>query len=310
MGGFCASMELLCHINADEDLLDSWLAYYEAMGISAFHLIVHGSAEENRRLLDLRTKHSILIRDVYEGEFRSEEKQRRINAVLPTLEGRWLLLVDSDEFVELPYDTLAETTRMLDLLGADVLHAPLLQRLTVDGRINTPERIEDPFRTFPLCSVDLCGKMGVRACLDKYPLFWCRAESALYDGGNHHPPNGPDSRLSSLRGVTHHFKWRSAVLQRLDARVNSGHTWRHESMGYQQYLETVDYLLPLDGSFPYSREELFRRDLLKKAVWKDAMLPALKNHARALPAPARRVARTFYHALQRTHRAAPQNSWE
>lgn len=303
-------MDLLCHINGDQDLLEAWLKYYEAMGVTTFHFIVHGRAAENRKLLDLRTTHPILIRDVYESEFRSEEKQVRINSVLPSLRGRWLLLVDSDEFVEFPYHTLSQTVRVLEFLGADALFAPMLQRLTADGSLETPERIEDPFAEFPLCSVNLCGRMGVDAYLPKYPLFRCGVESSLREGGNHHSPNGPAGHSSPLQGVTHHFKWRRTVLKRLADRANSGHTWRHQSHGYQEFLQRTRCRLPLEDSFSYSRAELFRRELLKRVTWMEAVPCAMRNHADSLPSPARDVLRGCYHTFLKLSHSVPQNTSE
>ena len=40
--------------------------------------------------------------------------------------------------------------------------APLLQRLTEDGSLETPPVIENPFEKFPLCSQDLYRRMGVK----------------------------------------------------------------------------------------------------------------------------------------------------
>ncbi len=293
-------MDLVCHINDDQDLLDAWLAYYRSLGVHAFHLIVHGPAAENRRLFELRHEHPIRIHDVYEGEFRSEEKQIRINRILSMFRGRWVLLVDSDEFVEFPYRTLPQMVRILEVLGADTLYAPMLQRLTADGHLDTPETIKDPFREFPLCSVDLCRKMGVGAYLSKYPLFRCGKATALLEGGNHHSPNGLASHLSPLLGVTHHFKWRRTISKRLEARANSGHTWRHQSKGFQEYLEKAEGRVPLDDAFPYSRAELFRRGLLQKADWKAAVPCALRNHADVLPPPVRSVVRGCYRACKHT----------
>ena len=67
-----------------------------------------------------------------------------------------------------------------------------------------------------------------------------------------------------MQGVTHHFKFRRSVSLRLDKRIHSVHPWRHESVGFQGYLENHANRLPLAGTFAYSRRELFRRELLRK----------------------------------------------
>jgi hypothetical protein len=253
---------LVSHVNGDGDLLEAWFQYYLRLGISSFHLVVHGSREENGALYALKDRFPVVIEDSYEGLFDSREKGERLNSLLTRMRGRWILVVDSDEFVEFPYQTIGMTVRVLQLLGRTALYAPMVQHLCLEGSLDTPPRIEDPFRLMPLCSIDLYGRMGVQAAIDKYPLIYCSDKTALRDGGNHSCPIG--NKASSLRGVTHHFKFRNSVLQRLNARIQSSHPWRHESVGFQYYLDSSGRRLPTEGSFFYSRNELFQRGLLRK----------------------------------------------
>ena len=255
-------LRLVSHVNGDGDILEAWFKYYRGLGISSFHLIVHGPQEENERLYALKDSHPLIIEETYEGPFNSEEKKRRLNSLLAEMRGQWLVVVDSDEFVEFPYRSIRTTIRMLRLLGRNALFAPMVQHLTPDGSLDTPEVVEDPFRTFPLCSVDLYQKMGVSSSISKYPLFYCTGRTMLQDGGNHGCPNG--NAASSLQGVTHHFKFRRSVFQRLDKRIHSVHPWRHESAQFQKFLQNNANRLPTEGTFAYSRGALFRRGLLRK----------------------------------------------
>jgi hypothetical protein len=255
---------LLSHINRDGDILDAWFKYYRNLGVARFHLIVHGSREENAELYRIKDRYPIVLEESYEGPFDSEEKKRRLNALLARMSGTWVMLVDSDEFVELPYRRIRETVRMLERVGANTLFAPMMQRLDSDGSLVNLDVVEDPFRVFPLCSVDLYQKMGVSASISKYPLFYCTERTSLLDGGNHSTPNGSDTVFSLLQGVTHHFKFRRSVSQRLDARIRSTHPWRQESVLYRQYLEAHSDRLPTTGSFAYSRRALFRKGYLQK----------------------------------------------
>ena len=77
-----------------------------------------------------------------------------------------------------------------------------------------------------------------------------------------------------MLGVTHHFKFRRTVSQRLDKRINSEYLWRHESVQFREYLANHSGRLPLEGAFPYSREALFRKGLLRKL--------SLKNRLRSI----------------------------
>ena len=259
-------IKLLSHINGDGDLLEAWFKYYLRLGISSIHLIVHGPREENARLFAIKDSYPVFIEDVYEGHFDPAEKAKRLNIFLARIRNEWLVLADSDEFVELPYRGISLTIRMLELARANALFAPMIQRIALNGLLDAPEVIEDPFRTFPLCSVDLYQKMGTKASIRKYPLFFCTGRTQLHDGGNHNPPIGEPSSLSVLQGVTHHFKFRRPVFRRLENRINSTHPWRHESVQFQSYLKNHSFRLPTDGSFAYSRRELFRRGLLRRAT--------------------------------------------
>jgi Glycosyl transferase family 2 len=255
-------IRVVSHVNGDDDLLDSWFAYYMGLGVSSFHLIVHGSPKENQRLYEVKDSFPVVIEESYEDPFDSREKKRRLDLLLQRLRGQWLILADSDEFVEFPYRSLQSTIFMLELARKTALFCPMIQHLTIDGLLDTPAVIADPFDTFPLCSIDLYQKMGVQGSIDKYPLFYCTDRARLSDGGNHNSPT--DRPTTAMQGATHHFKFRRHVSQRLHRRIDSAHPWRHESAQFQQYLAAHGNKLPVEDSFAYSRHELFRRRLLRK----------------------------------------------
>ena len=279
-------LKLISHVNRDGDLLEAWFKYYQALGITSFHLVVHGSQADNARLFALKASFPIVIEDVYDGEFVTSEKKRRLDALLSAAPDQWVLLVDSDEFVEFPYRRIATTIRALEFLRANILFAPMVQHLTVDGSLQSPEIVDDPFGAFPLCSVDLYKRMGSKASIRKFPLFYCVNGTTLSDAGNHNLPAGHPSALSSLLGVTHHFKFRSAVRDRLERRINSSHAWRHESVGFRDYLEEHEGRLPVAGAFPYSRRELFRRGLLQRFTLRRAIKSLLAITADRAEGPA------------------------
>lgn len=263
MNNMLVNIKLVSHINSDGDLLPAWFEYYSKLGITSFHIIVHGPREENNVLYELINSYPIFIEDEYEGEFSVKEKQKRLNSLLSDLKGDWILLVDSDEFVEFPYINISKTIQKLECLGSNALYAPIIQRITNAGSLESSEHILDPFGYFPKCSIDLCKIMGVKVSRNKYPLFYCN-ESTNVDGGNHYPPNSMSTLFSDIQGVTHHFKWRKTVLSRINKRANSSHPYRHKSAGILEYLTNHNFRLPTKHSFHYSRRQLFRRGLLRK----------------------------------------------
>ena len=102
------SLKLLSHVNADSDLIEAWLKYYLRLGVDRFHLVVHGTPDENAKLLGIKDSYPITIEDTYQGPFAVENKKNRLDALLARSAGQWVLLVDSDEFVEFPYRDIPE----------------------------------------------------------------------------------------------------------------------------------------------------------------------------------------------------------
>ena len=289
---------LVSHVNNDGDIIQAWLDHYRGLGVEEFHLVLHGAASENAALADLVHSYPVVVRDAYQGEFLAAEKQRRVDALLATLAGRWVFVVDSDEFVEIPHHSLAATIRALERANADTLPAPMIQRIRIDGSLESSPAIADPSREFPLCSVDLYRHMGVSAAVAKYPLVLCRTETRLIEAGNHHPPLGSRPPNGSLRGVTHHYKWRTSTLERIRNRATSGHEWRAESEKYLEYLVAHRERLPLKGAFLYSRRALFERDLLRRPSWHRNVAEVVRQLDAVLPQRVHDVLRRAYRVLR------------
>ncbi|MGB2626806.1 MAG: glycosyltransferase family 2 protein [Candidatus Acidiferrum sp.] len=268
------TLKLVSHINGDSDLIEAWLEYYLALGIEEFHVVLHGEPGGNDRLLGIKNSYPIIIEDTYGGPFLAEQKKSRLDAVLARHPGQWIVLVDSDEFVEFPYQNIPKTIQKLRFAHANVMMAPMLQRMMAAGALETPPVIQNPFETFPLCSEDLYERMGVSASILKFPLFFCTDRTELEEEGNHGVPRGFVRRTSAMCGVTHHFKFRRNISERLDRRIHGDHPWRHECVQFREYLDSHLNRLPLEGSFTYSRQELFKRGLLRKL--------SLRNNVRSI----------------------------
>ncbi len=249
-------MRLFSQVNGDSDIIEAWLNYYLRLGVDRFHLILHGSPVENERLLAVKDSYPITIEETYEGPFPAPidpyfptktEKKRRLDSLLARHTGQWVMLVDSDEFVEFPYQDIAETIRKLEFAGANMMAAPMLQRLTADGSLETPPIIDNPFEVFPLCSVDMYWRIGMKAEIFKFPLFYCLKGTELRGEGNHNPPLGQEPVDVGIVGVTHHFKFRRSVWERLEKRIGSKHAWRHESVACRRLLGYPQWAPPFGG---------------------------------------------------------------
>jgi hypothetical protein len=262
------TFRLISHVIGDDDLIDAWLQHYLKLGVDSFHLIVHGGHKQNRRLYDLVHLYPIQILDTYTGVYDPVEKRDRLAWSLATLDGGWTVMVDSDEFLELPYRSLSATVNVMRWLRADTLHATVLQRFSWDG-VDISSR-SSPFEAYPWCSVDLYARPNQpQSVVDKYPIFQLQRRSWLKCRGNHQPPNGYGSRIAPMRGVMHHFTWRPAVQHRLNDRAGGTHPYRGESQHYVKFLGESGWRLPTDSTFKYSRRSLFTRGLLRRPSFSD-----------------------------------------
>lgn len=249
-----------CYINDDSDLLAAWLEHYRAMGAEEFWFIVQGAPADNAALAEQVARSPDLhILDVDSRSYTSERRMEGCARLVEHLSRCWVMLVDSDEFVELPPParSLPDMARILRGAGADCLEAPMLHRVAPDGRLSafTPGHCLDA--TYPLAVPDLYVQVGIPLSkTGKFPFFHV-GEGVRYNR-THLAPHG--SRVSPrVRGVTHHYKWRSGARDRIERRANSAHTWASESQHLFDYLAARDWRLPTSGAFRASTDELVAR---------------------------------------------------
>lgn len=84
-------IKLVSHINGDGDLLPAWFKYYTGLGVTAFHIIVHGSEEENALFFKLAEQYPVVVEHHYKGEFQIEEKKRHLQKCLDGLVNTWVV---------------------------------------------------------------------------------------------------------------------------------------------------------------------------------------------------------------------------
>ena len=276
-------MKLFSFLNRDcKDLLPAWFAHYTRLGVTEFRLIHHGPAADRAWLERFGGQYPVKIVDSFDGMFDETLKCERLTAAMHDCLGEWVLGVDSDELLELPY-SLRRTVRMLELLGAQSLYAPLLQRISADGSLAPCDAGADVEKLFPLASTHLCERLCDRPpYCQKYPLFY-NSSGCRIRNGSHYPPVGRTADELPIRGISHHFKWRRAMLDSIDQRSKLPKANAWEIVAYREYLESHAMKLPLEGSFPYSREKAFAMGLLRRPgrryLHRGVMMKELRNVA-------------------------------
>ena len=277
-------MKLFSFLNRDcEDLLPAWFAHYLRLGVTEFRLIHHGPADDRAWLERFSGRYPVKIVDSFDGVFDEDLKCARLTAALGDCRGEWAIAVDSDEFLEIPYRSLRLTIKMLKLLGAESLYAPMLQRMAVDGSLERVDAGADIEKLFPLGSTHLCERLCTLPVFhQKYPLFFNNVNCGIRNG-SHFPPIGRATDELPLRGVTHHFKWRHAMLASMDQRAGLINANAPEIVAYRDYLESHGMKLPIEGAFHYSREKAFELGLLRRPEDRYLRRSVMLNELRKVP---------------------------
>ena len=264
--------------HADADLLPFFLAHYRQLGVASFVLAFHG--DWDRVELDrLDGESDVHIWDVLGGEYSDGLRLSVINAIAKSFRDQWIVLVDADEFLELPQPTFKRTIRTLQVLGLDCLPALLVQRQTADGSLPATDPRRDLQSQFPLYHLHLCEEMGLELPVwkTKFPLAQV-TDTFLSKRGNHLPPNGRLVDQAPIRGIVHHFKWREAL--RLALTLPRGKNANgHEMQVYGRWLDEHGGKLPLAGGRPYSSADLRRRGFLVRPDSRQLMIGALQHKA-------------------------------
>jgi O-antigen biosynthesis protein len=255
----------------DSDIIPFFLEHYRKLGITEFHILLHGDWTE--QVLQPLCSDDVLIVDRLQVPYGDEFKSSTIETHARRFAGEWLIFADADEFLELPFGSLQRTVAALCCLGVEELPATLLQRASADGSLG-PLAAMPPDSVFPCYDYLLAERMidGAPIWKSKYPLARI-GERFSYRRGNHFPHAGTPSTHVAVRGVVHHFKWRDR-LRRSILRRRGGGSNQHEQDEYLKWLEHNDFRVPTFGLRRYSRNALFQggflvrppRDHLRRAA--------------------------------------------
>ncbi len=196
----------------DSDITPFFLDHYRRLGVGEFHVIVHGDWSD-AELAPLQAA-DVTIEAFSQEPFGVVMKTSALQTLAERFSGEWIIVADTDEFLELPYASLARTVAALRCLGIKELPASLLQRAARDGRLlsladGAPEAL------FPCYDIRLAERMGSRGPIwkGKYPLVMRRARTSSFRHGNHFPSYGRAVAHLPIHGVAHHFKWRDRLMQ-------------------------------------------------------------------------------------------------
>ncbi|MEM0977439.1 MAG: glycosyltransferase [Pseudomonadota bacterium] len=255
-------IHLICQVGvADADILPHFLDYYDSLGVAQMHLVLHGNHSERTKQV-IEESDRAYIRHAYRGQFREYEKISVLNSIVEELIGSWVLSVDVDEFISLPSPTLRETVEQLELYGATVLPAFLVQRLSKSGELSAVQPEDTLDGLFPYFDFNLCEQMDLSrpAAKTKFPLFKAEAATSLQRGFHFSPNPAPAFGLPA-RAVLSHFKWRwSLVDAKSGKRAKDAN--QTEMDAYTRYLKKNAFILPNKGALPFSREAIGENGLL------------------------------------------------
>ena len=173
---------------AELGLVPEFLRHYAALGVTRFHLILHGAVEGRRALRDALGSPAVEIEAERDGPLPQAELSRLVRRHL----GEWVLVADPGELLELPCASLTATLRALALAGATSLPSasPDPSRLAArhplflvhEGTTLAPERDAAPDglprSPLPICGV-LHGALPGGRRRPQWPDRGQRAEAAF-----------------------------------------------------------------------------------------------------------------------------------
>ena len=248
----------------DLDILPAFYRHYLGLGVSSFHFVVHGNKGLAAKVKASGQGANVTVAKVYEGPFDEATKCHELTTAIRPFAGEWVLIADSDEFLELPYRDLPTTVRALNAFGLTSLPGQLVDRISPDGSLPEIRADNDPQVMFPNFTRVLYREMAIERppWLAKFPLFFVFG-TTIVKKGHHLPPNGISPLHAPIRAAVHHFKWRAALGRSFELREIEGGNTAMTAV-YRRWLEGHDHRLPTDGAVPYSRRALFDESLLRR----------------------------------------------
>ena len=155
-----------------------------------------------RQPLDwLTSEEDVAIWDLLSDSYEDSYRRSVLNLMTEDERGRWVAIVDADEFLELPFGTIGRTIDALEVMGHAALPSFLLQRVSDDGSLPALDPDQSIDRQFPKGHFGLCEEMRTERPVwkTKYPLAKVTADFKV-DRGNHWPPvRGAQAHLPGSR---------------------------------------------------------------------------------------------------------------
>lgn len=184
---------LISVMRNEEAIIEEFLAYYFAMGVSHVFLVDHQSTDGTvKRALRFSNVHIFQT----QGNFR--RKEFWIETLLQRFANdRWSVIVDADEFLAYPEVEKLDLQRFINYLeqsGHDAFQCKLIDLFP--GREQHAPRFDPSLQARQVL-------FGVDACLEKVPLLKYRKSMRLLSG-QHRLIGG---QFSPLRGAVLHYKF-------------------------------------------------------------------------------------------------------
>jgi hypothetical protein len=212
------SLNLICSILYDCELLPFFLRYYSKKGVSRFIFAVWDVP--NCALLEdvkrISAGFNCIFVELPNTTFNGEADAVAHNFIRETYvgDGEWYVICDLDEFHELEhYPTFDEAIAVAEKDGASVISGVLLDRVSFDGNIPPALELGQGLgKQFPM-ACNIIGAVSQAACSK---VVMAKREIIIAPG--HH---GCDGIYWSNIGWVHHFKWFGRVIDETFRRMLS-----------------------------------------------------------------------------------------
>lgn len=225
-------LHLISVVGEYADVLPHMLSHYQSLGIDDFIIHAHATSSDDPILAKIST---------YAAEVGAVVASTSIvpwitslNSVLYTISRSeysddWFIIADQDELQSYP-DNLRSIIRYCDQNGYTFIEGSLVDRLSLDGKLNKVNRDQTIWEQFPLGSMLSGALLG--AVTNKIVAV---KGSVRLEDGQHRGYSGFGCPPQSVYVPVNHFKWVEDIDLRMERRIALNRKFRNPATDLYTY---------------------------------------------------------------------------
>lgn len=243
-----STISLISVIGVDPELYDlnlihHFVEHYRSLGIVEFNIIVNAETASKIKL-GLKIFEDLGIHaSSWLGNFNEFGKTFRLRRLQLRSETRWILAVDSDEFVIIKKNELENLIQDLNEKKYSYVKGILVDRVTENRSLKSVDAADSIWAQFPVSENITSDILG--GCNRK--IFLLDKNICFISHGSHYVLNRarPHSVLNHIKPYPKiytigHFKWTKTIQNRIKKRLSWRVNWKIEYSKTLKYIESLE----------------------------------------------------------------------